>query len=99
MATLKTTHAEELNSITAAGTALCGERDAAVTARNAMRAEWDEAKAALNAMRAEREAHVREIEELDNEVTRLRRRTKSYFNAIKEIDTLLSGKPPFLRLL
>src|SRR4051812_19738940 len=66
MASLKSAHTDELNNVAAAGTALCAERDAAVTACNVMRAERDEAVAARDAIRADRDNHIAKYEDLDN---------------------------------
>src|SRR4051812_33330246 len=65
MTSLKTAHTDELNTVVAAGTALCAERDAAATARNAMRAERDELVAVRDAIRADRDNHIAKYEDLD----------------------------------
>ena len=97
---LKTAQMTELNAVAAAGATLRAERDAVVAAREAMQVERDEVVAARDAIRADRDDHIDKYKNLDKhhykETTRLRRKAKGYCDAMKEMDTLVSGKslPP-----
>ena len=79
---LKTNHKAELETVASVGDALRAERDAAVAAREAMQVERDDAVAKYDAMTLRH----------NNELTKARRKAKSYYDGIKEIDSLLGGE-------